>query len=156
MATLNFNAANVAPQSSFDLLPAGDYIAQVTESSLKPTKANTGMILNLTWTVLDGPYVNRKIFDRINIQNQNPEAEKIGQSQLSAICHAVGVLNLADSNQLHGRPCKLKVKVRKDEQWGDSNEVKGYSAVAGSTASPASAASAPAASAAPPWAKAAA
>lgn len=155
MATLNFNAANVATQSSFDPLPAGDYIAQVTESSLKPTKANTGMILNLTWTVLDGAYINRKIFDRINIQNQNPEAEKIGQSQLSAICHAVGVLNLADSNQLHGRPAKLKVRVRKDEQYGDSNEVKGYSVVAGGAAAPAGA-PAPAAGVAPPWAKAAA
>lgn len=131
---LKFNAANVAPQTAFDVLPAGDYIAQITESSIKPTKANTGMALNMTWTVLDGQYHGRKIFDRINIQNQNPEAEKIGQSQLSSICHAVGVLNLQDSNQLHGRPAKLKVKIRKDDQWGDSNEVKGYSAVSGASA----------------------
>ena len=129
MAQLNFNAANVQPSQSFDPLPAGDYIAQITESSTKPTKAGTGIMLNLTWTVLDGQFANRKVFDRINVSNQNPEAERIGQQQLSAICHAVGVLNLQDSNQLHGRPCKIKVKVRKDEQWGDSNEVKGVSAV---------------------------
>lgn len=130
MAAITFNAQAVAPQQSFDVLPAGDYIAQITDSSIKPTKSGTGMILSLTWTILDGQFVNRKVFDRINVANQNPEAERIGQSQLSSICHAVGVLNLQDSNQLHGRPCKIKVKVRKDEQYGDSNEVKGVSAVA--------------------------
>lgn len=129
MAAINFNAASVAPQQSFEPLPAGDYIAQITESSIKPTKSGTGMVLNLTWTILDGQYTNRKVFDRVNVANQNPEAERIGQSQLSAICHAIGVMNLQDSNQLHGRPCKIKLKVRKDDQYGDSNEVKGVSAV---------------------------
>lgn len=167
MASFNFNAQNVAPQSAFDPLPAGDYIAQITDSSIKPTKAGTGMSLSLTWTILDGQYVNRKVFDRINVQNQNPEAEKIGQSQLSAICHATGVMNLQDTQQLHMRPCKIKLKIRKDEQYGDSNEVKGVSAATGAPASSsapfgnvsqpsASTAPAPAAQAAAPWARSAA
>lgn len=167
MALLNFNAANVQPTSSFDPIPAGDYIAQITDSSIKPTKSGTGMVLNLTWTILDGQYVNRKVFDRLNVQNQNPTAEKIGQEQLSAICHATGVLQLQDSTQLHARPCKIKVKVRKDEQYGDSNEVKGVSATAqgASFAAPAAAhaaaapwqgqaaAPAPVPAAAAPWAR---
>jgi hypothetical protein len=161
MAILNFDASTVQPQDSFSPIPAGDYIAQVTDSSIKPTKSGSGMILNLTWTILDGQYTNRKVFDRINIQNQNPEAEKIGQRQLSAVCHATGVLKLQDSNQLHGRPCKITVKIRKDEQYGDSNEVKGYTQAAGAVAAqPAFAAPqamAPqAAGSAPPWARAAA
>jgi hypothetical protein len=161
MAILNFDASTVQPQDSFSPIPAGDYIAQVTDSSIKPTKSGTGMILNLTWTILDGQYANRKVFDRINIQNQNPEAEKIGQRQLSSVCHAANVMKLQDSNQLHGRPCKITVKIRKDEQYGDSNEVKGYAAAGASqSAAPmmAAAANAPqqTASAAPPWARAAA
>jgi hypothetical protein len=162
MASLNFDATTVAPQDSFSPIPAGDYIAQVTESSIKPTKSGTGMILNLTWTVLSGQFANRKVFDRINIQNQNPEAEKIGQRQLSAVCHAAGVLKLQDSNQLHGRPCTITVKIRKDEQWGDSNEVKGYAQASGqpaaapSFAPAAQPAAAGSAGATPPWAKAAA
>jgi hypothetical protein len=162
MASLNFDATNVAPSDSFAPLPAGTYIAQVTDSSIKPTKSGTGTILNLTWTILDGQFANRKVFDRVNIQNANPEAEKIGQRQLSSICHAAGVLKLADSNQLHGRPCKITLKIRVDAQWGDSNEVKAYES-AGAGAAPGvpsfaqQAASAPIPpSAAPPWAKAAA
>lgn len=126
MASLNFDASTVQPQDSFAPIPAGTYVAQVTDSSIKPTKSGTGTILNLTWTILDGQYVNRKVFDRINIQNANPEAEKIGQRQLSAICHASGVLKLADSNQLHGKPVKITVKIRQSAEFGDSNEVKSY------------------------------
>lgn len=166
MAQFNtvFDATTVKPQESFTPLPAGTYIAQITDSAIKPTKSGSGTSLNLTWTILDGQYANRKVFDRINVQNLNPEAEQIGQRQLSAVCHAVGVLKLQDSNQLHGRPIQITVKIRKDEQWGDSNEVKGYQPIAGGYNTQASgapfstqqpAAAAPAASV-PPWAKSAA
>lgn len=158
MASINFDATSVQPNDSFAPIPAGTYIAQITDSSIKPTKSGTGTMLNLTWTILDGQFANRKVFDRINVQNANPEAEKIGQRQLSSICHATGVMKLQDSNQLHGKPVKITVKIRQSAEWGDSNEVKSYEAASG--VSPASFASAPqsaaAASAAPPWAKAAA
>lgn len=160
MAMLNFDATTVQPNDSFSPIPAGDYIAQITNSELKPTKAGNGMILNLTWTVLDGMYANRKIFDRVNVQNQNPEAEKIGQRQLSSICHTLGVMKLQDSNQLHGKPCKIKVKIRQDAQWGDSNEVKGYEAMNGFVAPAQSSYAQPAqqqapqqSSSTPPWAR---
>lgn len=160
LSFMKFNPQTVAPQNSFDPVPAGDYIAQITESSIKPTKSGSGTVLNLTWTIIDGQFTNRKIFDRVNIQNQNPEAERIGQSQLSSICHAVGVTNLQDSNQLHGRPVKVKVKIRKDEQYGDSNEIKGYSASGPVAAAPAAPFAQPAvaapAAATPPWVKTAA
>lgn len=163
MAFFAFDASTVQPQDDFAPLPAGQYIAQVTESAVAPTKSGTGMMMKLTWTVLDGQFKGRKVFDRINVANQNPEAEKIGQRQLSAICHAAGVMKLQDTNQLHGKPCTITLKIRKDEQYGDSNEVKGYAAVGGAMQQPAipfaqpAAAAAPAqASAAPPWVKSAA
>jgi hypothetical protein len=154
MASLNFDATTVQPNDSFSPIPAGSYIAQVTDSQIKPTKSGSGTILNLTWTILDGQFVNRKVFDRINIANQNPEAEKIGQRQLSSICHAAGVLKLQDSNQLHGKPVKITVKIRQDAQYGDSNEVKAYESAGGAAPSPAGFA-APAANSTPPWVKAA-
>jgi len=112
MAFLNFDATSVQPNDSFAPIPAGSYIAQITDSSIKPTKSGTGTMLNLTWTILDGQFANRKVFDRINVQNANPEAEKIGQRQLSSICHATGVMKLQDSNQLHGKPVKITVKIQ--------------------------------------------
>jgi hypothetical protein len=159
MATLNFNAQTVAPAEAFTALPAGVYAAQVIESELKPTKNGTGHYLQLTWKVLDGQHTGRLIFDRLNIANANETAQKIGQQQLSALCHAVGVLQVADRQQLHNKPCLIKVTVRQDPQYGDSNEVKGYEPAGGAAAAstmPAFAkpAAAPAAGS-PPWAKAA-
>jgi len=156
MASFSFDASQVAPQESFSPIPAGNYTAQVIESEIKPTKSGTGQMLTLRWQVLDGEYKNRIVFDRINIVNQNPTAEQIGQRQLSAVCHAAGVLKLQDTAQLHNKPIKIKVKIRQDAQYGDSNEVSGYDAVTGgvATAIPTQQASAPASNAAtPPWQK---
>lgn len=162
MATLGFafNAAAVPQNDSFDPIPAGDYIAQITESEIKNTKSGTGQMLNLRWQVLDGPFKGRLVFDRINIINQNPDAQRIGQGQLSSLCHILGVLNLTDSSQLHMKPATIKVKIRKDDQYGDSNEVKGYKAAVGAApvANAFGGVHAPAPSAAPaaptpPWQK---
>lgn len=157
MASFQFNAANVAPQQSFTPIPSGSYIAQVVESEIKQTKGGTGQMMNLTFEVLDGQYRNRKVFGRINVVNQSAEAERIGQSQLSALCHATGVMQLQDTVQLHGKPVKIKVKVRVDEsgKYDDSNEVTGYEAISGAVQIPAAsqqAQAAPTASSAP-WAK---
>ncbi len=133
MSFLNFNAATVAPQETFEPVPAGTYLASIEESEIKETKSRSGQILNLTWRVLDGQFKGRKVFDRVNIVNQNPKATEIGQRQLSAICHAANVLQLNDTQQLHGIPMTIKVIIRKDEtgQYADQNEVKGYTAPAG-------------------------
>ena len=154
MAQINFNAANVAPQEAFSVIPAGQYIAQIEESEIKATKSGTGQMLKLKYRVLDGQYKNRIVFSNVNIVNQNPEAEKIGQRQLSGICHAVGVLQLQDTAQLHNKPVKIKVKVRVDDtgKYDDQNEVAAVEAAAPGLVVPTAAAPAPAGNAAP-WAK---
>lgn len=126
MANFSFDATTVEPDSGMSPIPAGSYIAQAIESEIKPTKNGTGQYVQFTWKVLDGQYKGRLIFDRINVKNANQVAEQIGQKQLSALCHAAGVLRLQDTMQLHNRPVKVRVVMRKDDQYGDSNEVKGY------------------------------
>ena len=100
----------------------------VDETEMKPTKDGSGAYLQVRFTVLDGQYVNRKVFTRMNLQNSNPTAQEIAYKQLSALCHAVNVLQLQDTVQLHGLPLKVKVKVRKDStgQYEDQNEVTAY------------------------------
>lgn len=128
----NFDANNVDPQQAYDPLPAGEYVAAITESDMVATKSGTGEFLAMTLEVLEGPYQGRKLFDRLNLDNPNPKAVAIAQSTLSAICHAVGVLNVSDSQQLHDRPMLVKVKVKPaDGQYEASNEIKGYKATNG-------------------------
>jgi hypothetical protein len=101
MAALNFNAAKVEPQQSFDALPPGRYEVIISESEMKDTKAGTGQYLQLTWTVVGGQHEGRKLWSRLNLVNPNATAVSIAERELSAICHCVGILVPQDSEELH-------------------------------------------------------
>ena len=152
MANLNgFNANEVEPTTSFDPLPAGKYLAAITESELKATKNGGGSYLQLTFTILEGEYKNRVVWARLNLHNPNATAVKIARSELSAICRAVGVMQPRESVELHNLPLLITVKCKKREDNGElSNEVCGY---ASKTAAPATGQpqQAPVASNTPPW-----
>ena len=127
-AILNFDATTVAPDTGGgDPVPAGWYNVMVDESEMKPTKAEGGLRLSLRFTIMDGQYANRKVFTGLNLKNANPVAQEIAYKQLSAICHAVGVMQVQDSQQLHGRPLKIKVKVRAASgDYEASNDITSY------------------------------
>ncbi|MFN6302824.1 MAG: DUF669 domain-containing protein [Planctomycetota bacterium] len=129
MANLNnFNANQIEPTSNLEAIPAGKYLAVITESELKPTKSGSGSYLQLTFQVLEGEYKGRFLWSRLNLQNANPTAVKIAQAELSAICRAVGVLTPGDSVELHNLPLVINVKCRKREDSGDvTNEIRGFS-----------------------------
>ena len=157
MATLNFDASGIDTTSQFDAIPAGDYEAMVTASEMKTTKDGTGQYLELRLEIQSGHAQGRSLFDRLNLQNRNPKAVEIAQKQLAQLCHATGVLQVTDSQQLHNRPIVMKVAVRNDPERGPSNEIKGYKAK-GTTQPQAQAFQAPRAPTAPaaaaaPWAK---
>ena len=128
MAQLNFDATQVAPNSgTMDPIPAGWYNALIDQSEMKPTKDGTGSYLELRFNVIDGQYANRKIFARLNLRNSNAQAQEIAYGELSAICHATGVLHLQDSQQVHGIPMKIKVKLRSASgDYEASNEITGF------------------------------
>ena len=128
MANLNgFNATEVEPATTFEPLPAGRYLAAITESEMKPTKSGSGSYLQLTFTVLEGEYKNRVLWARLNLNNPNATAVKIARGELSAICRAVGVLQPRDSVDLHNLPLMITVKLKKRDDTGElTNEIKGY------------------------------
>lgn len=157
MSQLNFDATTVSPSESIEAIPAGWYNAQIDQSEMKPTKDGSGAYLELRFSVLDGQYANRKVYTRLNVRNNNPVAQEIAYKQLSAICHATGVLRVQDSQQLHGLPLKIKVKVRAASgDYEASNEISSFKNVNEQVTgpvggAPASAGGAPWAPAAPAW-----
>lgn len=128
MANLdNFDANTVDPSAAFDPLPSGRYVAAIVESEMKPTKSGNGNYLELVFAILDGQYKGRKVWARLNLYNPNQQAVQIARAELSAICHATGVMKLNDSIELHNLPLCIKVVCRKREDTGEiSNEIKGY------------------------------
>jgi len=148
MANLNgFNAHEVDPAVGFDAVPAGKYVAAITESEMKPTKAGTGQYLQLTFQIIEGEYKGRLLWARLNLDNPSAMAVKIARSELSAICRAVGVMAPKDSLDLHNLPLVIKVGCKKREDTGEvTNEIKGYEARQRAAAAPAAAGGS-----APPW-----
>ena len=136
MAYFSFDATAVAPQESRSILPAGTYNARIIESDVKPLKSGNGEGLSLTFEILDGPSAKRRVWASLNTKHTNPVAQNIGQQQLSSICHATGVFKLTETSQLHNRPLKIRVKIRKDEQYGDKNEIGGYEPIGGNATPP--------------------
>ena len=129
-----FNARTVEPRTGFTTVPAGWYKVLIDdEPTMKPTKKPGGAYLHIRFSILEGQYANQKLFARLNLQNQSPEAREIAQRELSAICHATGVLDLVDTAQLQNIPILVKVKKRPGgtnedtgAEYEDSNEISGY------------------------------
>jgi hypothetical protein len=120
-----FDATGVEPNAPLEALPPGDYKVQILQSEMRVTKAGTGQMLWLDMEVLEGPLQGRHVYDQLNLINPNPAAEDIAQRTLAAICHAVGKLQISDSEELHFLPVMVKVAV----QPNGYNEVKGYKPV---------------------------
>ena len=85
-----FDATSIEPAKAFEVLPPGQYPAQIVDSETRVTKDGNGQYLWLEIDMLDGPYKGRKLFDRLNLINANPTTVEIAQRTLSAICHATG------------------------------------------------------------------
>lgn len=135
-----------------EILEAGNYVAQIIESSLAETKSG-GQMLKLTWEIVDGPKAKRRVWENLNIINSNPDAQAIAERSLKRICAAVGHTGLlSNSESLHFKPVEITVAIKPAEgQYGEQNTVKGYKAVG--AAGPATAGAAASATASTPWGK---
>jgi len=150
MANLNgFNANEVEPTADFEPIPAGKYLAAITESEMKATKKGDGSYLQLEFTVLEGDYKGRKVWDRLCINHPSDLTQKIARGNLSAICRAIGVMQPRDSVELHNIPLLITVKVKKRADNNElTNEIKGYESKVVTAGQPPQA---PVSDATPPW-----
>jgi hypothetical protein len=128
MASLNnFDANSVDPSVALDPIPAGRYIAAITDSEMKPTKAGGGNYLQLTFQILEGEHTGRLVWARLNLENANPTTVKIARAELSAVCRAVNVLRPRDSVELHNIPVEIRVGLKKRDDNGEfANVIKSY------------------------------
>jgi hypothetical protein len=62
-----FDVPNEEGTPPMKLLPKGKYKAEITDASVGPTKNGKGQAVTLTWTVVEGEYEHRLLFQRILI-----------------------------------------------------------------------------------------
>jgi len=109
-------------KQEFSVLKPGDYNVMVTNAKLADTKDGTGRYIKLELKTAD----NRVVFANLNIKNKNELATKIGQAQLAELCEACGLSSVEDTEQFVGHTIQVRLKVKKDETYGDKNEVTKY------------------------------
>lgn len=130
-----FSAEDYEPAAPLSPVPDGDYLVAVVASEVKRTER--GSHLALRYQVLDGPHKGRLVFGNITLSNQNLTAQEIGCRQLSALCHACGVVRPGDSSALHGIPITISVAVERRKDTGSlSNKVTAWEAKAPAVAAP--------------------
>lgn len=127
MALLQFDSSKIEINNSFELIPAGDYVAVITDSEWKETKSKDGQYLSLKLEIIEGVNKGRVLFDNLNLDNKNEKAVQIAQQTLASICLATNKINVNDSAELHNIPLIIKVGVQPAQgAYEESNRIKGY------------------------------
>ncbi len=131
---------NAQAQQDYSPLPTGEYVAQIVDSDMKPTKSNTGHYLELVYEITEGEHKGRKVWVRLNLDNPNANAVEIANRQFAAIREATGVPNLRTSEELHYRPHVIRVeffaagsKRGNGTRDRDENEVRAWKVLEGAT-----------------------
>ena len=116
MASLGatYDASQGEQMSDRSALPPGEYLAAIAKSDVSDTKKGDGRKVDLEFEVLDGAHKGRRFWTTLNLWNPNPVAVEIAQRELNSICHAVGKLRVADTEELHGIPMKVTLGIEKD------------------------------------------
>lgn len=128
MFDLNLDLENVQASTGFDVMPAGTYSVQVTESDLAETKDGSGAYIKVTLTVIEGEFAKRKLFHNFNIKNKNEQAVQIGLSEIKALILASGATTtkISSPEQLLGLECNVKIKIVKEDGYEDKNRIVSF------------------------------
>ncbi len=121
---IEFDSAQIPPQTDYEPLMVGEYVAAVVDSTVAPNSKNTGTLIKLKLQVLQGEAQGRITFANINFKHENELAQRIGQAQFSQLCRAVGLVGpVTDTCQLHDVPIRIRIGSRSD---GKGVEVKSF------------------------------
>ena len=102
---------NKDSMQDFTALPAGEYISTIIKSQYKKTKAGTGHYLQLQFKIVEGTSKGRMFFENLNLDNPNPIAVEIANKTLNSICQGCDKTAVENSEELHGIPMKVTLKV---------------------------------------------
>src|SRR5262245_6906912 len=64
-----FDVENEEGTPPITLIPRGKYKAEITNATVGPTKKGNALMVNLTWTITEGDFENRLVFQSIIIQH---------------------------------------------------------------------------------------
>lgn len=115
----------------YDVLPAGEYPAYVEKAEWKTSKAGAEY-LNIMFKIIGEKHAGRVLFKGYNLFHDKENVRNIALGEVKRLLQASGLDKMKFSSKedlvesvLQCR-VNLKVVVKKSEQYGDQNEIKGY------------------------------
>jgi Protein of unknown function (DUF669) len=133
-------------------VPAGWYDAEIKKADVLPTK-NGGHRINIRYDITGPTHSGRVVFGSINIAHAtNPQVAEIGRQQLALVAAALNK-RISDTDELLGGALRIKVKVTKSEQYGESNDVVTWGRASSALPQASLGSAAPKSGNTPPWVK---
>ncbi len=121
---LNFDATKFNPEQGMAKHPVGKFPAIISGVSVEENNSKTGGYFSVLFTTQAG-----SIRKNYNLWFNNPsdgqkQAIDIASRQLSALCHAVGIIRLGDGRELINARCQIDVTPQaKDERYNEVSKV---------------------------------
>ena len=107
MTDLDNPNANQSGSPPIQTLPAGQYVAMITEAELKPYRMSPRDYLLLTFQIIEGPYAGCLLWKQLNLNHPHPTIRSLASEELGSICRAVGLSTLQDYTELYNRPLMI-------------------------------------------------
>ena len=127
MAQLNLNTDNIPVADRYGPVPEGDYRMIVEATDIKQNKAGNGSYLEAILVVIEGEYKGRKVWSRMTITHDTSEkAVAFGKRMVGDLSLACGKRSIQDTQELHGIPIKVALKISKQAGYDPSNEVRKF------------------------------
>ncbi len=112
--------------NSWELIPVGEYVAQVIEATVAPPKSGNGYMLTLVWKILEGQYENRQLWQTITFLHSSEVAQSIGRKAIKDLCDATGAEGaVKDASVFLFKPVRIRIGIEKDKDgiYEDKNKV---------------------------------
>jgi hypothetical protein len=108
-------------------LAPGEYLAEIIDTDMSPTKAGTGEKLTLQFEVIEGDCAGTYVWHNLNIENPSQRAVEISKRQLAQICRAVGMEGFQQHGELFAKRCVIVVAMGKaNNDYPSKPEIRGW------------------------------
>jgi len=118
MTQVNQDLSSYSEQIGFDCLAAGWYSAKVIDSEIK--EGPKGPYINWTFEITGHP---NRVWDVMSLSSD------VSMQRLKTLAKCAGHRNpnfIADTEELHGLSCMVRLKIERSEEYDDKNRITAF------------------------------
>jgi Protein of unknown function (DUF669) len=111
---------------NFDLVPSGEYVAEIIDAAIKVPQSGDGHMLKLTFKIAEGEFEGRQIWWQLCYQHSKAQTQSIARRAIKGICDALDIHEqISDPEVFKLKPVRIRigVKVNKSGQYDDRNKI---------------------------------